>query len=296
MSNTDQGAPAPASSPTNTPSSITQPSSPTAEEVLAFDPFAPPATPTPAPESGTPGGTGTPAEVPAAPKPGEPLATPGQQPATPATPAQVSPQDLQRILQEQTAVIREAVAPKKDPAVTPTEPKYNLAIPPQILTGLRSEDQTEFAQSFHAVVNGVANKVWGDVQEAISAQVMPMIGQVVQSHIQAYRQQAEVAQDFYGSYPHLAIPALRPIIQAAGVAAAQRRAAEGKPLAWDESLRNDIAEEVYKSVPQLRQQAAPVPTPAKPNGRKPFVAGGGTRPAGTGEKTPADEMAELVKG
>jgi hypothetical protein len=166
-----------------------------------------------------------------------------------------------------------------------------------MLTALRSEDPAEFGTAMHSVVNGIANKLWTDWSETVQKELLPQIGQIVQGHIESLRQQAQVSQDFYGKHKTLAAPAVRGMVQQAGVTVAQRRMAAGKPLEWSPELGDEIAEEVYTTLPALRPaaSASPPPPPAKPNGGKPFATGTGSRPAGTGEKTPADEMMELLK-
>ena len=294
MSNTDGGAAPAAATP-----SITEP---TPADVMAFDPFGPKSTQTPDPatDAGKPGETGKPAEgdgaVPAGGQPGATPApgTPASTTSTPATPAQVPPQDLSQL----TAAIREAIAtPKATPAAqdAPSAPKYNLALPPEMLNALRSEDPKEYGTAMHAVVNGIANKLWMDQMEYVQKELLPGINQLVLGHIQAQQQQQQVAQEFYSTYPQFQPQAIRTLVQQAGLVVAQTRQAAGKSLAWSPELAAEIAETVYQTVPQLR----PAPgTEKKPNGsasKVPFSTGTGARPATAGAKTPADEMLELVK-
>jgi len=197
--------------------------------------------------------------------------------------------------------IREATASSAPPAAAAAPaPKYNLAIPPQVLQAMRSEDQNEFGGAMHAVINGVANMLHRDTVTMLSEQVMPAIQQAVQMHISSLQQQHQVASDFYGKYQQLGHPQLRGIVQQASLAVAQKRVHSGRPLEWGEEMRDEIAEAVFSVIPALRGPAAPgAPTTqpaARQNGRQPFATGTTARPAGTGAKSPADELADFVKG
>lgn len=286
---------APAAAPEPTPSSITEP---TAKQVMDFDPFGPSdSDETLPPQGGETGETGQSAE-------GEGQAQAGADGTQPQTPAQaqpvpatqqpqVTPQDQQ--LAAITQAIRQAIPPQQtqqQPAGEPA-PHYNLGIPPQLLTAMRSEDPVEFGTAMHSVVNGLANKLWTDFQGAVQKELLPQIGQMVQGHLQSLQQQAQVANEFYGTHTALSAPVFRPLVQQAGLAVAQYRAARGLPLNWSPELANEIAEVVYSQIPQLRPAAQPQGTQPKTNSR-PFTTGQGARPAAAGQKTPADEMRDLL--
>jgi hypothetical protein len=202
------------------------------------------------------------------------------------------------LFREQTALIRQAVerpvsATPAAPA-EPEKPRFNLAIPPQILAGMRSEDPNEFATSMHSVINGIANHLWGEFNKHLETTVQPSYRNMIQEHISSLRTQNAVAEDFYGKHANLNAPALKPIVQQAGVAVAQARMAAGKSLEWSEELRDEIAEHIYTSLPQLRPVVVP-PAPPVPPGSKPrFVPGGSARPAapsGADEQFGADLLA-----
>lgn len=267
---------------------------PSVAEIMQFDPFAPPSS-----EAGvtTPDGSVEPktspadANAPGGAKPqvaAKPPAAPGATPATavPATPAVPTPApNLEQLFREQTALIRQAVERPVPAAPTtpaePEKPRFNLAIPPQILAGMRSEDPNEFATSMHSVINGIANHLWGEFNKHLETTVQPSYRNMIQEQIQGIQSQQAVAQDFYGKHSSLNAPALKPIVQQAGVAVAQARMAAGKSLAWSEELRDEIAEYIYTSLPQLRPAVAgnpPVPPPA-PGSKPRFVPGGSARPA-----------------
>ena len=275
-------------------SSITEPS---AKQIMDFDPFGPHESDEVIPSrDGSEGEAGQSAEGEGQAQAGaESSPTPAQAQPTPATQQpQVTPQDQQ--LAALTQAIRQAIPPaqtQQQPAGEPA-PHYNLGIPPQLLTAMRSEDPVEFGTAMHSVVNGLANKLWTDFQGAVQRELLPQIGQMVQGHLQSLQQQAQVANEFYGKHTALAAPVFRPLVQQAGLAVAQYRAAKGLPLAWGPELADEIAEYVYAQIPQLRQQQQPpAQTQPKTNSR-PFTTGQGARPAAAGQKTPADEMRDLL--
>ncbi len=277
---------------------------PSAADILAFDPFGPAnedtgqvgsastQVPNPADDKSGQGGK-TP---PAANQP-EPVVSadpavvvdPNAKPATPATPAVAQP-----TIQELTTSIVAALDAQKPQVEKPAEeapPKYNLALPPQVLSMLRSEDPGEFANGMHTVINGIANKLHMDMQQQMQqvvAGLLQRMPEVVAEHHQATTTKEQVATDFFGKYTHLDLPAVKPLIQQIGIQVAQKRAAEGKSIAWSEELRDEIAEAVHVAVPQLRP--AQVQQQQQPKPKVPYVAGGGARPAPTEPNEFADVL------
>jgi hypothetical protein len=278
---------------------------PSAAEIMAFDPFAPPAektteTPQPTPAPVTPKPTDAPAAqsgktAPAAPVVPDPNAPPVP-PVTP--PASNSTADLERLIREQTATIQAALPKPADVPIAEPPPKYNLALPPQVLGLLRSEDQGEFQQGMHAVINGIANKLWSDVSAHLNSTIQELTSQKLPQIMEAQRTatttREQVATDFFGTHAHLNIPALKPLIQNVGLQVAQARMARGASVEWSPELRDEIAEAVHTALPQLRpadqQQQQQQPAPGK---KPPFAAGGGTRPAAGNDAT--SEFVDMLK-
>lgn len=284
---------------------------PSAAEILAFDPFAPPssgegATPPGSAEPKTPAADAT-ATGGAKPQASgtTPTPAPGATPATatPATPAvPATAPNLEQLFREQTDLIRQAVArpAAPDKPAEPDKPRFNLAIPPQILAGMRSEDPNEFATSMHSVINGIANHLWGEFNKHLETTVQPQYQSMIEQHIESLQTRATVAQDFYGANPNLNVPALRPIIQQAGLEVAKARLAAGKSVNWSPELAQEIADSVYAVFPQLKPAPGtpatgttpPGTTPAKPR----FVnGGGGPRPAAPSAEAESEFGADLLK-
>lgn len=292
---------------------------PSAAEILAFDPFGPagevdgqpssaePKTPAiPADASGGQSGKTPVAAAQAEPKPqvgadGKPLVAapvdPNAKPTTPATPPAPSAAELANLIRAQTESITAALQTK--PAAAEAEPgeappKYNLALPPQVVNLLRSEDVGEFQQGMHAVINGISNKIWTDVSAHVDGIVQKLVSEripaIMEERTTSATTRARVAQDFYTAHENLNNPALKPLIQNVGLQVVQRRQAAGLPIDWSPEVRDEIAETVYTQLPQLRPAAAAAAPAAK--SRVPFVAGGGARP--TLVPDASSEFAEML--
>lgn len=259
-----------------------------AADILAFDPFEPatddtgtsttPAaeaaagTSAPSTEGQPPEGTQTAGNPP----PADPAAT-QQAPVT--TPAQMAPpppqpdptlQEIRDLLASQTKS-----AQTEQPAAS--VPKYNLAMPPQVVQALRSEDEKEFALGMHAVINGIANRIWQDVTQHLQTEFAPAIVQQAQVQTTQRTELQRMNQDFFGTHKSLDNDLLRPLVQQAGALVLRARAAQGQSLDWSTELRDAIADEVYKVVPHLRP-APPAASPAQQTQQPRYVAGGGSRP------------------
>lgn len=285
---TETGAGAAAGAPAGDGTVDTGTGGPSAAEILAFDPFGPPSS-----DSGEkPGDEGAAKTPPAEAKP-DAGAKPGDtaskappadgKPATPEVPPQAP--NLEQLFQQQTDVIRQAME-KAAPAAAPVKaepkaPRFNLAIPPQIIDGMRSEDPKEFATAMHSVINGIANHLWDQFNAHLEQEVQPRYKSMIEEHYNGLQTQATVAQDFYGKHANLKDPMFQPLLQQAGMLVAQERMAAGKSVTWSEELRDEIAEKIYAKFPALRPTAESKGKKEegdqKPKPR--FNAGGGARPA-----------------
>lgn len=283
---------------------------PSASEIMAFDPFGPakepaetPAGTIPAKPADAPGDKGpkTPAEVPPLKAGEKPPATvhPAPDPKAAAAPPVTTPAvNLEQLIRDQTASITAALAPKDTTEKAPAPPKYNLALPPQVLGLLRSEDPGEFATGMHAVINGISNKVWQDVEARLTElrdSILKEVPQLLTQQHETITTQEAVATDFYGAHPTLNNPLLKQLIQNVGMQVAALRQAAGKSIEWGPELRDEIAESIYLSLPQLRPAAAPaVPkVPGQQPKKPPFIAGQNSRPGSAPD--PTDEFRELLQ-
>jgi hypothetical protein len=282
------------------------PSTPSIAEIMAFDPFSPPEEPAAqTPPAGAPETPANPADDPGQ-QSGKAETTPpvtdpnAQQPA-PVTPPQPAPDSNQQLLQE----IRDQLArqqqppqasqPQQPPPAQPQAPKYNLAIPPQIVDALRSEDPNEFAVGMTAVINGISNRIWQDVQQHLTSEFAPQLLRHVQAQQTESTQLQTISQDFFSAHPNLNNDIIKPMLQQAGAMVIQERQAAGKPTAYTAEVRDAIAERIYAVLPNLRPQPAQgqqqQPQPAKPAQQR-FATGVGTRPPAPATQ---DEFTDVLK-
>lgn len=280
---TTEGTAAPAA---ETPTTPAQSDKSVVAEIMAFDPFGP-ATPAKAEPEATTGDKPAEGEADEVEQEAQPQGQP--QPA-PAQPMQQGPTPREQELQAQVAALQRAIqegaTPKSEAKPTTKEPKYNLGLPPQLIQGLRSEDEQEFATSMHAVINGITNRIWTDVMEHLDKQVLPTIDQRASMVVSQGQTMRQVHDEFYGAYPHLKNPMLQPLVQNAALAVARQWAGEGKAIEWNKDFMEAVGVLVSQVVPNPAAQQTPKPKPKAPT----FTAGQGTRPA-----APAgNEFAEVL--
>lgn len=255
------------------------------QDLMSFDPFGPAeetATTADAGDTGTTEGDAGEGEG------GD--KTPAQTQAPTTTPTTPVPTQREQELTAQVQALQRAIAESRpqETQASPEKPqaKYNLGLPPQLIQGLRSEDEAEFAVAMHAVINGMANRIWNDVQEHLTQAVLPQVDQRVSAVVDQGSQVKTVHDEFYGAYPHLKNPILVPLIQRAALEVGRQWQTQGKQIAWNKDFADQVAQMVHSVVPQpqqQQQQAAPKP-------RQPFVAGTGSRPA----PAKTSEFAELL--
>lgn len=263
---------------------------PTFEEILQFDPFdGGAAQQEPQQQKEPPEGQQAPEQPPPAeqePTQEEPPLAAQPQPA----PRPITQSDLEATLMRQAAHIAQAVQPQ---AQQPQQQlKFNLGVPDQLLSALRSEDPAEFKAGIGAMINSVANHVWNSFVQAVQNELLPAIPRMIDQQLSSSREQENVGRDFYGKYPQLNNPMFAPMIQSVGAALAQEYAAAGRSLAWSPELRDHIAERIFGVLPQLRQgpqQAAPTTR------RSSFSTGSGARPA-PAAAGPENDMMEMIFG
>lgn len=268
-------------------------------DVMAFDPFAPPA------EKPAEAGTDTTGKEELGGQGGEVKPVEGKEPtqqvdpkataATAQAPQQQGPTPREQELLAQVSALQHAIArsqpqPQAQPQGQPQgqAPKYNLQLPPQIIKGLRSEDDEEFAVAMHAVMNGIVNKVWNDVQEHLVKEVQPGFDRRIQSAMEHNTQIKRIHDDFYGTYPHLANPAIRPVVQNAAMQVAQAWTMQGRPIQWTKEFADSVAMLVHQIIPAPQQQQQS--QPQIPGKTPTFTSQPGTRPAAT----PINDFASVL--
>jgi hypothetical protein len=273
----------------------TQNAEPSFEEILQFDPFngeaegeiAPPeskddaaaAAPPPGDSGEETGGAGAKSQ-----QPQQPPTAPAPAPSPPPTPA-LTQADLT------AAMSRLADAVRPQPQQQAPQLRFNMGIPDELTSALRSEDPGQFKAGVGALVNSLANHIWSNFQQDVQQNLVPAIRQMLESHTSAVSQQESVGRDFYGTYPGLNRPELAPLIQTVGAQLAREAVSAGRSLDWSPQLRDEIASRVFTIIGGVQPpQAAAAPAP-----RRPFSTGNGTRPT-QATATPADDMQAMIFG
>lgn len=295
---------APAAEATPSAPSQAEQSAQMVKDIMEFDPFGPAKSADAGPDStgttqakpGEPVGEGQPDPKAAQPTDQQQPDPKAAQPAA-APPMQQGPTQKEQELQAQVAALQKAIQQvQQQPAqgqqqqTQQPEAKYNLGLPPQVIAGLRSEDEKEFAVSMHAVINGIANRLWTDMQQHIAKEVIPQIDSRAHAVLSQGDQVRQVHSDFYGANPNLKNPMIVPLVQNAALAVGKHWHESGRQIEWNAEFAGQVAELVYQVVPHLRpqqQQQQQAPVQQQP---KPFVAGMGSRPPAS----KGNEFAELL--
>ena len=218
-----------------------------------------------------------------------------QQPPTapaPAPPLPPTPALTQADLTAAMSRLADAVRPQPQQQPQAPQLRFNMGIPDELTSALRSEDPGQFKAGVGALVNSLANHIWSNFQQDVQQNLVPAIRQMLESHTSAVSQQESVGRDFYGTYPSLNRPELAPLIQTVGAQLAREAVSMGRSLDWSPQLRDEIASRVFAIVGGIQQPAAPQPSPAP---RRPFSTGNGTRPT-QATATPADDMQAMIFG
>jgi len=281
-------------------------------KAMDFDPFlsseeekeAQPTTPDGSPS--TAGGANapqpvsvTPAQVPAS---GSPQAT------APLTPEQIvalqqEVSRLQNLVQTAPAAQAPQQQPQGQPAASTAEndpfktvPDYGFNIPDQLVDMLGSEDPVQRKQALGYTMQGLAKAVHQTVLSVVAERfqhVETNLPKTVFERLELARQEQQVGSDFYGAYPNLNKPELRPLVRQVGEAVLR----ETKATTWNAQLRDLIAQRVLASLQGVVQPATPA-KPAAPAAQPVMFGGssssGNARAEGPkGPKTQQDHMADI---
>lgn len=241
--------------------------------VLGYDPFGPVE---PAPPQAD-----QPPVQPQAPLPPEQAVAPVA-PAVPTNELEAVKQQLANVtgeLQRMRGPAQPAQAPgqPQDPV-----PPYTYEIPDQILHLLASENPGDRKLGLGNVMTAVSRSVHGLMQREL-AQVIPALARAV---MMEHLAQQETGRDFYGKYPMLDKPELRPLIHQLATGWVQ-----ANPHAqWNAQTRDAIAELAFKTFNMQRPGGATPPPPAAP-----VMMPTMTRPAGNHVASEQDEMLDLMR-
>lgn len=233
---------APASEPTSEPVEDIQ-------AIIDFDPFAPKeAAPGPSAQEPAPAGS----DAAAAPTPDAP----------PAVDPMVDLVARQTQLMEQLAA-NAAPAPAAAPA-EPEAPRFAVALPPEIVNAIRSDDPAEATAALNLIVNGIATMAFNESRKEI-ALAMQSVPQQFQQLSEAQSEMRRIQADFYGTYPELDREELRPLV----VKAAELEAKAAPYTGWSKEFGTRVAQRVASV---LAPKAAPAPAPKPPQFQGPSSA------------------------
>lgn len=171
---------------------------------------------------------------------------------------------------------------------------YKFGVAPEVVQLLRSENPQEASAAFGAIMNDAAAIIHQTVAQEVMQQVAQGVARFIPAREAQREQVTQIAGDFYGKYPRLNHPAIKPVIQDTAKAMLH----SGKYHGYNAAFRDDLARAV---VAQLKNAlGSPL---ARPNGGGlPSQLPGTPAPRagiqGTVSEDPnsPDSIAELVKG
>jgi hypothetical protein len=228
---------------------------PSIAEILAYDPF----------EAAEPETTKPVVKAPKAVEP--PVVAPAAPVAEPVAPA----------IDPNVAALRDAVAdlvnreaaptaPAATPEAKPQQPRFNFQVPNDVVNALRSDDQEVATHGLNALVNGLSNAIWQAQQEFIASELIPQIPRMIQQHMSMVEERRRVHDEFYGAYPHLNKPELKPFVGQLAIQLAQETGAK----TWDTAFSQKLVERLATIIPMT-----PAPS-GQPKAKPKFNSGGGS--------------------
>lgn len=228
-------------------------------------------------EGSTPLAQPTP-EAPAGTNPGE--AAPAAVPPTPETPAVPTGQNpgetnplVDAVAKLTETLGKQPQAAQPETPATPKEEQLPFDIPPyqfevndKLMDNLYSEDAatrkqamaTLLAANNQAVHKTLGAQMFGLMRETLK-QAVPHIIAMANTTQQQGGAQRQVRDDFYGKYPTLNVPQLKPFV----MQVAQEMVKEGKFQGWNEEFRDALGQRVtgmLQAAAGIAPQAQPAPT------------------------------------
>jgi DNA-directed RNA polymerase beta' subunit len=160
--------------------------------------------------------------------------------------------------------------PAGDPADQVDIPPYDVQVPDAVTALLRSENPQEFQTGVKHLANGVLQIAHRSIVSSVRKELRSVLPQIIAQNVTQIIAQQHVKSDFYGKYSALNKPVFHGIVAQAGMEVAREL---GK-TAWDEELRDKIAERVFSLFGQIAPATAPAAAP-----RAPAFTPSGARPA-----------------
>ena len=152
-------------------------------------------------------------------------------------------------------------------------PDYNFEVPDQLVSMLASEDAGERKQAIAALVRGTAQTVHQQMLEVVK-HVQESVPNTIQQHVQQQQVQQQVNTEFYGKYPQLNNPNLRPVVAKVAQGLMQQQLAVGIQPSWSPQFMEQVGGEVLKLLNMQQQAPAATPAPAVQPATTPAMFGG----------------------
>jgi hypothetical protein len=205
---------------------------------------------------------------------------------------------LQQTAAELPAAVAAAVQPKaQESEVDPWAPldqngqpvDYGrLNIPDAVIMAMASDNPAERKAATAHMIGSVAHLVQrmavAQAVQQVRNEIATAMPRFVTERLVQHQQQQEVFQDFYGHFPQLSHPAIRPVV----MAEAQKLAQQGGPKQWTPEFRDQLGRHVTALL------RASVPVPAAPPAAAPGTMSGlNARPSGVGTPPAAQPWDDL---
>lgn len=296
----DNNTPTPADTGTHTPAPAAEGFDTEFTNLFRHDPFPkssegtnPPkgagaAIASPAPASRPGDGTATPvAPAPTTNQPvaAQPVVTTAQ--PAPQTTAVPSPeaQALRDAAQALTASATAMRQPQGQPQGPQADPSldYLFEMPQEVAAALVNENPQVRIKAHQFVNAAMAKEVHSRIRNEFLQYAQTEVPKMIQSMLSAHTFRQNIQQDFYGKYPQFKSEALAPVVASITQKVLQSQPA-GSNVAWNDSLRDQIANEIFALIPALRSNSAPntpapqVNSPSTPVSQPPRIFSNGARP------------------
>lgn len=175
-------------------------------------------------------------------------------------------------LDEVVASLSEVAASLKTKEETKDQPDpieslfSDVQLPPTLVAAMRSESPEEAGAALNLIVQGTARMAVRKARELLDSFVTESLPVMLSSHAQAQTAAKDVHDDFYGTYPQLNKPEIKPFIT--NLAAQMANEAGANFKGWNPAFRDAVATKFLGMVKDFvpSQQAAPAPAPFIPPG------------------------------
>lgn len=171
-------------------------------------------------------------------------------------------------------------APPQDPDQEFILKSYGgIRIPPDVLVALRDDDPAKASEALTGLMFGVLSRAARDSRAFVREELARMreeVPRIATNEVETRTRAQQVEADFYGNYPVLNKPRLRPVVAQTMQEIAQDWISQGKRVDWTPEFRDQLARRVAEDL-GIQLQAKPNGG-TRPEPRKQFASGSGSRP------------------